>query len=56
MITTTDETGVWNNYASEPAVYLATYPSEEQQRQYWLQGGLSVLLVSVLMTIAAIAS
>ena len=56
MITTADETGVWNNYASEPPVYFATYPSEEQQRRYWLQGGLSILLVSVLMTIAAIAS
>lgn len=56
MITTKDETGVWNNYATEPAMYFATYPSEEQQTRYWLQGGLSVLLVSVLLTVAAIAS
>ena len=56
MITTKDETGVWNNYASEPAMYFATYPSPEQQTRYWLQGGLALILVSVLFTIAAIAS
>ncbi len=56
MITTTDETGVWNNYASEAPIYFATFPSEEQQRRYWLQGGLSVILFSVLLTVAAIAS
>ena len=52
MITTADENGVWNNYASEPEVYFATYPSPEQQGRYWFQGGLAVLLVSTLTMIA----
>lgn len=56
MITTADETGVWNNYASEPPVYFANFPSKEKQSQYWLQGGLTVLLVSVLLMVATIAS
>ena len=56
MITTVDETGVWNNYAAEPQMYLAEYPSEEQQKQYILQGGAAVLLISSLLTIALLAS
>lgn len=56
MITTADENGVWNNYASEPDVYFAEYPSPEQQRGYWFQGGLAALLVSTLVTIALVAS
>ena len=56
MITTFDETGVWNNYASEPPVYFATSPSKEQQRRYWLQGGLATIFVSTLLMVAAIAS
>ena len=56
MITTQDETGVWNNYASEPAMYFAEYPSPEMQRRYWLQGCLAVLLVSTLMMITVLAS
>ncbi len=56
MITTADENGVWNNYASEPEVYFAEYPSPEQQQRYFLQGGLAVLLVSTLSAIALIVS
>ena len=56
MITTKDETGVWNNYASEPQVYFAEYPSPEAQRQYWTFAGVSVLLVSSLIMVALAAS
>ena len=56
MITTVDETGVWNNYAAEPQMYLAEYPSPEQQQRYLVQGGLAVTLLSALMTVALIAS
>jgi hypothetical protein len=56
MITTQDETGVWNNYASEPPVYFATYPSPEKQRQYWTFAGFSILLISSLMMVALAAS
>ena len=56
MITTADETGVWNNYASEPPVYFAEYPSPEKQKQYMFQGGLAVLLVTALTMVAIAAS
>jgi hypothetical protein len=44
---TIDETGVMNNYAVEPQVYLAQYPSPEQQHSYVRQGVLAALLVAV---------
>ncbi len=48
---TTDDQGVLNNYAVEPAMYFAEFPSPEQQRQYMQQGAIAVLLVfSVLLT------
>ena len=40
MYTTVNETGQLNNYATEPNMYLASYPAPEQQRRYLLQGGL----------------
>jgi hypothetical protein len=42
---TVDETGVMNNYAVEPQLYFAEYPSPEQQRRYMFQGAVAVLLV-----------
>ncbi|NER84478.1 MAG: ssl1498 family light-harvesting-like protein, partial [Leptolyngbya sp. SIO1D8] len=38
MFTTIDETGRLNNYAVEPEMYFASYPSPEQQQRYMLQG------------------
>jgi hypothetical protein len=43
---TIDETGLLNNYAVEPAIYAAEFPSLEQQQQYVLQGAIAVLLVT----------
>ncbi|WP_404788590.1 photosystem II assembly protein Psb34 [Altericista sp. CCNU0014] len=43
---TVNETGVLNNYATEPEIYFAEYPSPEQQRRYMFQGALAVLLVA----------
>ena len=56
MITTIDETGVWNNYAAEPDMYFAEYPSEEQQSKYMVQGGAAALLISSLLMVALAAS
>jgi hypothetical protein len=56
MYTTTDERGILNNYANEPAMYLAVYPSPEQQRRYLLQGGLAALLVTSVTLIALAVS
>ena len=49
MFTTIDETGRLNNYAVEPEMYLASYPSPEQQESYKQQGGLAALLVTALV-------
>lgn len=46
---TTDNEGKLNNYAVEPVVYAATYPSIEEQQQYALQGAIAALLVVALM-------
>ena len=51
MFTTIDETGRLNNYAVEPEMYFASYPSPEQQQRYMLQGGLATLLVTALVFI-----
>ena len=56
MLTTIDETGVWNNYAAEPQMYFADYPSEEQQSKYMLQAGAAVLFLSSLVMVALAAS
>jgi hypothetical protein len=44
---TTSEEGLLNNYAAEPPVYFAEYPSLEQQQGYALQGAIAVLLVTL---------
>lgn len=43
---TRNEEGLLNNYATEPAVYFAEYPSPDQQQRYALQGAIAVLLVT----------
>jgi hypothetical protein len=49
---TTNNEGLLNNYAVEPPVYYAEFPSEWQQRQYALQGAIATLLVSGLILTA----
>ncbi len=49
---TRNEEGLLNNYATEPAVYFAEYPSIEQQQRYALQGAIAVLLVTLTMLTA----
>ncbi|AFZ15113.1 hypothetical protein Cri9333_4327 [Crinalium epipsammum PCC 9333] len=52
MYTTTDERGILNNFAAEPKISYAEYPSQEEQRRYAMQGGVATLLVGVLLLIA----
>jgi hypothetical protein len=53
---TTDETGIMNNYATEPKMYFADYPSPERQRQYLIQGAIAfMLIVSTLFTAFAVS-
>ncbi len=49
---TTNESGIMNNYATEPAVYFAEYPSPEQQQRYGLQGAVAILLVTMTLLTA----
>ena len=53
---TRDEKGIINNYATEPQMYFADYPSVEQQRSYLFQGAYAILLVSALMLTALAVS
>lgn len=52
MYTTSDERGILNNYATEPNLYFAEYPSIEQQRRYAFQGAVATLLVTALVLIS----
>lgn len=57
MFTTTQlDNGILNNYAVEPEVYFAAYPSLEQQQRYALQGAVATLLVSALVLVALAVS
>jgi hypothetical protein len=49
---TTNENGILNNYATEPQIYFAEYPSPEQQSRYALQATAAVLLLTSLILIA----
>lgn len=49
---TTDDNGILNNYAIEPTVYIAEYPSTEQQQSYLLQGAVAILFVTLLVLTA----
>jgi hypothetical protein len=53
---TRNEEGLLNNYATEPAVYFADYPSPEQQQRYALQGAIAVLLVALTVLTALAVS
>lgn len=42
---TINEEGLLNNYATEPAMYYAEFPSTEQRRQYAFQGAVAAFFV-----------
>ena len=42
---TTNNEGLLNNYAVEPPVYYAEFPSEWQQQRYAFQGAVATLFV-----------
>ncbi len=51
MYTTTQD-GLLNNYAVEPAVYYAEFPSPEQQQRYAFQAAIASLFVMALVLTA----
>jgi hypothetical protein len=44
---TTNEDGILNNYAVEPELYFAEYPSPEQQQRYIAQAAIAFGLVAL---------
>jgi hypothetical protein len=56
MYTTVSQEGLLNNYATEPDLYYAVYPSVEQRRNYALQGAIATLFVTALVLISFAAS
>lgn len=42
---TTNNEGLLNNYAVEPPVYFAEYPTLEEQQKYALQGAIAALFI-----------
>ncbi|MDJ1183401.1 photosystem II assembly protein Psb34 [Roseofilum casamattae] len=56
MYTTVNPEGQLNNYANEPEMYYAEYPSYEQQQRYLLQGAIGFLLVAASILIGLAVS
>ena len=56
MLTNNNESSRPNNYVFEPQMYLASFPSPEQQQRYLRQGGFAVLLITSLLMIAIAVS
>jgi hypothetical protein len=52
MYTTINESGLLNNYATEPQLYVAEYPNQEMQNRYKLQAAFATLLVTTLILVA----
>lgn len=49
---TKDDEGIINNYAQEPAISTATYPTSKEQSRYILLGAGAILFVATLLLIA----
>ena len=46
-----DDQGIINNYATKPDLYMANYPSPEQQKRYaFLGAGATIIVVIALIT------
>ncbi|MEL6910463.1 MAG: ssl1498 family light-harvesting-like protein [Cyanobacteria bacterium J06629_2] len=56
MTTISDENGIINNFAKEPAMYYAEEPSSQDQRSYLIWGALAfVVVVGSVFTAAAVS-
>jgi hypothetical protein len=51
-----DDEGIVNNYAIEPKMYEAKYPSPKKQRRYIFLGAAAILFVALAVWIAFAAS
>ncbi len=57
MYTTTQlDNGILNNYATEPEMTYAEYPTVYEQKRYLQQGAVAALFVSALFFISFVVS
>jgi hypothetical protein len=49
---TKDDEGIINNFAQEPAISTATYPTRQQQFRYLFLGAGAIILVATLLFIS----
>ena len=56
MTTISDENGIINNFAKEPAMYLADAPSSQDRRIYVAWGALALVVVVASVTTAIFVS
>jgi hypothetical protein len=57
MLTTTQiDNGILNNYAVEPEMYCASYPSAVQQQRYVQQAAFATLFVTGLLLVSLAVS
>jgi hypothetical protein len=52
MYTTSNEEGILNNYATEPQLHYAKYPSADEQQRYAFQGAIAALFVTALILVS----
>ena len=53
---TTNEQGILNTYAGEPAIYYAEYPSPEQRQRYAIQAAVAFVFVTLTLLTAVAVS
>lgn len=56
MTSISDENGIINNFAKEPAMYYAEAPSAQEKRGYMIWGAIALLVVIASVSTAAIIS
>ena len=56
MTTVSDENGIINNFAKEPAMYYADAPTSQDKRIYVAWGALALMLVVASVTTAVVVS
>jgi hypothetical protein len=56
MTTISDEYGIINNFAQEPAMYYAEAPSTQEQRKYLVWGAIALVVVAASVFTATFVS
>lgn len=56
MTTTTDESGIMNNFAQEPKMYYAEAPTSQEKTSYILWGAIALVVVAASTVTAIVVS